>query len=76
MVTAEGGDPMTISVLPYRDELKVGEGRLFIDGQWSESSEKEGGGYWPSQRSSQPSTSRYQSSEFLGFRIQWFSSGK
>jgi aldehyde dehydrogenase (NAD+) len=34
---------VTISVLPYRDELKVGEGRLYIDGQWSESSD---GGTW------------------------------
>ena len=34
---------MSISVLPYRDELKVGEGRLFIDGQWSGSSD---GGTW------------------------------
>ena len=34
---------MSISVLPYRDELKVGEGRLYIDGRWSESSD---GGTW------------------------------
>src|SRR5213078_4210616 len=39
----EGALPMTISVLPYRDELKVRDGRLFIDGQWSESSD---GGTW------------------------------
>jgi aldehyde dehydrogenase (NAD+) len=43
MVTAEGGDSMTMSVLPYRDELKVGDGRLYIDGQWSEASD---GGTW------------------------------
>ena len=30
-------------MLPYRDELKVGEGRLYIDGQWSDSSD---GGTW------------------------------
>jgi len=34
---------VTISVLPYRDELKVGEGRLYIDGQWTESAD---GGTW------------------------------
>jgi len=34
---------MAISVLPYRDELKVGEGRLYIDGQWTESAD---GGTW------------------------------
>jgi aldehyde dehydrogenase (NAD+) len=34
---------VTISVLPYRDELKVADGRLYIDGAWSESSD---GGTW------------------------------
>lgn len=34
---------MSLSVLPYRDELRVGEGRLYIDGQWTESSD---GGTW------------------------------
>ena len=34
---------MTISVLPYRDELKVAEGRLYVDGQWPEASD---GGTW------------------------------
>src|SRR5438874_2706074 len=43
MVTAEGGDPMTLSMLPYKDELKVGDGRLYIDGTWSEASD---GGTW------------------------------
>ena len=35
-----------------------------------------GRAYAPSQRFIQPITSRYQSSELAGFRIQWFSSGK
>jgi aldehyde dehydrogenase (NAD+) len=34
---------VSISVLPYRDDLKVGEGRLYIDGQWCDASE---GGSW------------------------------
>ena len=25
---------MSLSVLPYRDELKVADGRLYIDGSW------------------------------------------
>ena len=32
-----------ISMLPYKDELKVGDGRLYIDGEWAESSD---GGTW------------------------------
>jgi aldehyde dehydrogenase (NAD+) len=34
---------MTLSMLPYRDELKVGDGRLYIDGAWSDPSD---GGTW------------------------------
>ncbi len=34
---------MSISVLPHRDELKVEEGRLYIDGAWCDSSD---GGKW------------------------------
>ena len=34
---------MSISVLPVRDELKVAEGRLYIDGAWTDSSD---GGRW------------------------------
>ncbi len=30
---------MSISVLPHRDELHVGTGRLYIDGQWCESAD-------------------------------------
>ena len=30
---------MTLSMLPYRDELKVADGRLYIDGAWSDSSD-------------------------------------
>jgi aldehyde dehydrogenase (NAD+) len=34
---------MSISMLPYRDELKLGAGRLYIDGTWCEASD---GGAW------------------------------
>jgi aldehyde dehydrogenase (NAD+) len=34
---------MALSILPYRDELKVADGRLYIDGAWSDASD---GGMW------------------------------
>ena len=34
---------MSLSVLPYRDELKVADGRLYIDGSWCDPAD---GGTW------------------------------
>ncbi len=34
---------MTLTMLPYRDEMKLGRGQLFIDGRWSDASD---GGTW------------------------------
>ncbi len=50
--------------------------KLGSQAPWTVPGRREWPGSVAQKRSSQPKTSEYQKIEFLGFRIQWFSSGK